>query len=246
MIDLHAHILPALDDGARDLAEALAMARLAVADGIRTLVATPHLFWQDSHSARKINEKAIVLEQLHIFRDQLAAADIPLEILPGCDFPLHQEALRLLEEDRALTINDGRRYLLLELSNFAIPPFLAEICFRLQGQGITPIITHPERNPLIQEKPERLVQLLDLGCLAQLTASSLTGGFGRRVARFARELVRRGYVQVVASDAHGVRHRPPLLQPAVAELRALVGTAKAEQMVLGWPERIIRGELVDL
>lgn len=242
MIDIHAHILPAIDDGARDLAEALAMARLAVADGIRIMVATPHLFRQDTASAKKINDKVTVLEHLQAFRRHLASENIPLEILPGCDFPLHQEALQLLQEDKALTINDGKRYLLLELSPFAIPPLMAEICFQLQAQGLTPIITHPERHPLIQEKPERLAEMLDLGCLVQLTASSLTGGFGRRIARFSRELVRQGYVHLVASDAHGVRHRPPRLRPAFKELQTLVGSDRAWNMVSSWPEKIIKGE----
>ena len=102
----------------------------------------------------------------------MAAEDIPLEILPGCDVPLSEKALSLLEEDRVLTLNNGNRYLLLELSHFAIPPTLEQICFRLRSQGITPIITHPERHPLIQERPDRLERLVDQGCLAQLTASS--------------------------------------------------------------------------
>lgn len=244
MIDIHSHILPGIDDGAGDLEEALEMARLAVADGIRVMVATPHLFPPHSIDLEAINDKSIILEHLERFRDRLAAEGIALEILPGCDVPLSADTLRLLAEDRVLTVNDGKRYLLLELPHFSMPPALEDICFRLQSLGITPIITHPERQPLIQERPERLGRLVSLGCLAQLTAGSLTGGFGRRIARLSRELVQEGYIHLLASDAHNTRGRPPMLSQAVSALSKLVGPEQARAMVTQIPERIIKGKPV--
>jgi len=218
------------------------MARLAVADGIRVMVATPHLFKRKIIDLDALNEKRVILEHLDTFRDRLAAEGIDLEILPGCDVPLSPEALRLLEEDRVLTVNDGKRYLLLELPDFSIPPALEDICFRLQCRGITPIITHPERHLIIQEWPDRLRRVIDLGCLAQLTASSLTGGFGRQVAKVSRQLVRKGYIHLLASDAHDPHHRPPRLSKAVSELSKLVGPERARAMVTQIPQKIIRGE----
>ncbi len=244
MIDIHSHILPGIDDGAGDLEEALEMARLAVADGIRVMVATPHLFKHQSGDLDAINDKSGILEHLDRFRDRLAAEGIALEILPGCDVPLSADSLRLLAEDRVLTVNDGKRYLLLELPHFSIPPALEDICFRLQSLGLTLIITHPERQPLIQERPERLGRLVALGCLAQLTASSLTGGFGRRIARVSRELVKKGYIHLLASDAHNTRGRPPILSQAVSALSKLVGPEQARAMVTRTPEKIINGEPV--
>ena len=220
------------------------MARLAVADGIRVMVATPHLFQRQSGDLDAINEKSVILEHLDRFRDRLAAEGIALEILPGCDVPLSADTLRLLAEDRLLTVNDGKRYLLLELPHFSMPPALEDICFRLQSLGITPIITHPERQPLIQERPERLGRLVSLGCLAQLTAGSLTGGFGRRIARLSRELVKKGYIHLLASDAHNTRGRPPILSQAVSALSKLIGPEQARAMVTQTPERIIKGEPV--
>jgi protein-tyrosine phosphatase len=242
MIDVHSHILPGIDDGARDLEEALEMARLAVADGIRVMVATPHLFKHKSVDPDAINEKKVILEHLNAFRDKLAQEGIGLEILPGCDVPLSVEALSLLEADRVLTVNDGKRYLLLELPHFSIPPSLEDICFRLQSWGLTPIITHPERHPLILERPERLERLVDLGCLAQLTAGSLTGAFGRQVARVSRQLVKKGYIHLLASDAHNTRGRPPILSKAVRELARLIGPEEARIMVSQNPEKVIKGE----
>ena len=242
MIDVHSHILPAMDDGARDLEEALEMARLAVVDGIRVMVATPHLFKHKSVDLAASNEKRVILDHLDIFRERLAAEGIALEILPGCDVPLSVEALSLLAEDRVLTINDGKRYLLLELPHFSLPPSLEEICFSLQSRGITPIITHPERHPIIQERPDRLERLIDLGCLIQLTAGSLTGGFGRQVVRISRQMVKKGYIHLLASDAHNTQGRPPILSKAVKELTRLVGSEQARAMVTRIPEKIIKRE----
>ena len=242
MIDLHAHILPGLDDGARTWAEALEMARMAVADGITVMVATPHLYKGRSIDPQQVNRKEVVLAHLAQFRQQLAAEQIPLEVLPGCDFPLSFESLRLLEQGLALTINDAQRYLLLELPDTALPPALDDICFQLQSRGLTPIITHPERHLLLQERPEKLQQLIDLGCLVQMTGTSLTGGFGRRVKKIARQMVKAGYIHLLATDAHSPRHRPPVLSQAVRELSRLVGEDQAQSMVTHLPQKIIRGE----
>lgn len=241
MIDLHAHILPGLDDGAQSWEEALEMARLAVADGITAMVATPHLYQSRTPDQERVNTKSVICERLAQFREHLAAAEIPLKVLPGCDFPLSFESLRLLEQGLALTINDAQRYLLLELPDTALPPALDDVIFQLQSRGLTPIITHPERHILIQERPEKLQRLLDLNCLVQITASSLTGGFGRRVQKIARLLVKKGYVHLLATDAHSPRHRSPILSPAVQKLSRLLGDEQAWDMVTVLPAKIIAG-----
>jgi protein-tyrosine phosphatase len=179
---------------------------------------------------------------LEEFRQRLRDAAIPLAVLPGCDVPLSLEAMDLLEAGQVLTLNDGQRYLLLELPDTALPPALESICFRLQTKGLTPIITHPERHMLFQEMPEKLGRLLDLGCLAQLTAGSLLGNFGRRVAKISRKLVKQGYIHILASDAHNNRSRPPELSQAVQEMARLVGQDAALAMVTATPERIIQGQ----
>jgi protein-tyrosine phosphatase len=242
VIDIHSHILPGLDDGARDWDEALQMARLAVADGIRVMVATPHLFKERTVALDKLNHKNFILQSLAKFRQKLAAQGIDLEILPGCDVPLSPEALELLHGDLLLTINDGKRYLLLELPDTSFPPALEGICFRLISEGLTPIITHPERQLIIQERPDKLARLINLGCLAQLTATSLLGGFGRRVAKVSRDLVKQGLIHLLASDAHNPDRRPPVLSPAVKKMASLVGPERAQAMVTQLPEKIIRGE----
>lgn len=242
MIDLHSHILPDLDDGASTWEDSLQMARMAVEDGIRTVVATPHLYKGRTASRGKINLKAEVLARIEEFKERLLAEGIDLEILPGCDFPLSYESLKLLDDDQVFTINDGKRYLLLEFPDASLPPASEDICFQLQSKGITPIITHPERHFIFQEMPRKLQRLLELGCLAQVTASSLTGGFGRTVARKAREMMKQGYFQILATDAHNTGRRPPLLSQALEKATAIVGKERALAMVTSIPEKIIKGE----
>lgn len=242
MIDIHSHILPGLDDGAQTWEEALQMARLAVADGIRIMVASPHLYQNRVVDNETLNDKETILDTVKQFKQKLREEEIDLEILPGCDTPLCFELIRLMDNGQLLTINDGNRYLLLELPDTSFPPATEQVCFRLQSKGVTPIITHPERNFIIQEMPAKIERLLDLGCLVQITGSSLLGVFGRGVAKFTRLLVKKGYVHLVASDAHNTRSRPPVLSPAVEALSALVGPEQARAMVTVIPEKIVKGE----
>ncbi len=242
MIDIHSHILPDLDDGAKSWEQSLEMARMAVEDGIRIMVATPHLFKNRVIDIHQINNKEIILQRITEFRQKLLENDLPLEIIPGCDFPLGVESLDLLKDDQVLTINDNKRYLLLELPDSSFPPATEEICYQLQSRGITPIITHPERHFIIQEMPQKLKRLIDLGCLAQLTGGSLTGRFGRGVKKVARQLVKKGYIHLMATDAHDPRYRPPRLSSALAELSRLIGEKPARAMVTDLPEKIIQGE----
>ena len=153
------------------------------------------------------------------------------------------EGLQLLENDQVLTINDGKRYLLLEFPDSSLPPATEDICFRLNSKGITPIITHPERHFIFQEMPKKLQRLIDLGCLVQLTAASLTGGFGRQVARAAREMMRKGYCHLLASDAHSTQIPAPPAEPGPGS-SLLPGGPKdrALAMVTVTPEKIIQGE----
>jgi protein-tyrosine phosphatase len=242
MIDIHAHILPGVDDGAKNWEQSLEMARMAVQDGIRTMVATPHLFKGRSFDLSQINYKYIILQHVAQLRQKLSEEQIPLEIIPGCDFPLSFESLKLLDDGQALTINDANRYLLLELPDTSLPPAIEEICFHLQSKGITPIITHPERHMIIQEMPQKLKRLIDLGCLVQMTGNSLTGWFGKRVKKISRQLLKLGYVHLLATDAHDPKARPPLLSQAVTELSRLVGENRAQAMVNDIPAKIIAGE----
>jgi protein-tyrosine phosphatase len=242
MIDIHAHILPGVDDGARSWEQSLEMAQMAVNDGIRVMVATPHLFSGRTIDLGQLNDKETILRYVAQLRQKLSEATIPLEIIPGCDFPLGFESLKLLDAGRVMTINDANRYLLLELPDSSLPPATEETCFHLRSKGITPIITHPERHLILQEMPQKLKRLIDLGCLVQMTGNSLTGWFGRRVKKISRQFVKLGYIHLLATDTHDPKRRPPVLSSAVTELSRLIGEKRARAMVHDLPEKIIAGE----
>lgn len=241
MIDLHAHILPGVDDGPRAWEESLEMARLAVADGIVTMVATPHLFRRKSVERGALNHPDDLLQRLAELNRRLAEAGLKLQVVPGCEVPLFPEILEFLDQGRLLTLNDGGRYLFLELPDTVIPPATEELIFQMNSRGITPILSHPERNPILYQSPARLKRLIDLGCLTQITASSLTGGFGWGVRRFTKKLLREGLVHVMATDAHNTTHRPPLLSPAVNKVKKILGESRAWDLVTTNPERLLLG-----
>lgn len=244
MIDIHIHILPGIDDGPRSLEDSLKMARMAVADGIKTMVATPHLFRRKSVDLSATNNPEAIRQAVQSFNRKLSEEGIELTVLPGCETPLFPEIIQFIDDNRIITINDGRRYISLEMPETVIPPATEDLVFQLNSRGLTPVISHPERNLMFYEMPDKLNRLLSLGCLSQITARSLTRGFGWRVARFTKKLLRLGLVHVMATDAHSVDHRPPVLSEALVKLKRLVGESRAWDMVSTIPERLIRGEPV--
>jgi protein-tyrosine phosphatase len=242
VIDLHAHILPGIDDGPRTLEESLEMARIAVAEGITTMVATPHLFRRRSMDLHDFIDPDDLRRAVRRFNENLGEAEIGLTVVPGCEIPLFPDIIKFIDDKRVVTINDGQRYICLEMPDSVIPPATDNIIFELSSRGITPIITHPERNLIFYQMPDKLRRFISLGCLAQITARSLTRGFGWRISRFTRKLVREGLVHIMATDAHNVEKRPPVMGKALEKLRKLVGESQARDMVTTVPERIIRGE----
>jgi protein-tyrosine phosphatase len=206
------------------------------------MVATPHLFRRKSVELGSRNRPDDIRQAVRDFNQRLAEAGLELTVAPGCEVPLFPEILQFIDEGRVLTLNDGQRYLCLEMPDTVIPPATEDIIFQLSSRGLTPIITHPERNPIFYQMPRRLERLVSLGCLAQITALSLNGGFGWGVSRFTKKLVREGLVQVMATDAHSAKHRPPVMSQALKKLTKLVGESRAWDMVATVPERILWGE----
>lgn len=235
MIDLHCHILPGLDDGPEDLETALEMARLAFADGIRAIVASPHALNGVYHNSRET-----ILQKVLEFRGALKAAGIPMILLPGSDIHFDFELEERLNRQEVLAVND-RTYLLLELPRQFVPPDLKRTLFNLKVRGYFPILTHPERNLMMQEDPRVLGEFVSLGITAQITALSLTGGFGERARNCARQWLKQGWVHFLASDAHSPEIRPPLLSAALKAAVEIVGRERAVKMVTTWPEIVVLG-----
>jgi len=235
MIDLHTHVLPGFDDGARDWDMAVAMCRLAKGDGIDGLVATPHFYRGlfDTPEPCDVNE---AVTELRVLCEKALVYDF--QVYLGADCHLHAEIVENLKAGRIPTINRSR-YLLLELPNDSLPPRLDEVIFEICMAQATPIITHPERNNVLAKSPEILFDLLEGGAYAQVTAASLTGLFGTTVAKSAQEMVANGLVQMIASDSHDPQHRPPLLSRGREVAAAIIGEKLAQRMVSDVPLAVI-------
>ncbi len=232
MFDIHCHILPEVDDGPKSWEVAIEMCRMAAADGITHSVATPHA--NDRYAYDRSYLQAILL-QLQ------AKVGNSLQLSLGCDFHLSFENLeRVLERPRTYTIGDTN-YLLVELSNFSVPVQVAECFTRLGDRDLTPILTHPERNPILQQTPQRILEWVEQGCLVQVTASALTGFWGERPEIIARWLLDRSAVHFLATDAHDTKRRVPIMSEARDIVAGIVGTEYAEALVEHNPAAVING-----
>ncbi len=226
MIDIHSHILPGIDDGATDLDESLAMARMAVKDGIRVMIATPHIAATTTRAL--IQEK--VVELSHALRD----AQIPLQIATGGEIPFHFEGA--IEE---FTLCEGP-YLLLELPHGHVPKPACQKITDLHQQGYKVIIAHPERNGAILKNPGLLEELHDSGALVQITAESVTGQLGPQTQHCSHYLLRKKMVHFLATDCHSSLHRKPLLHKAKKVVGKIIGKKEAEKLVTENPNQIIK------
>jgi protein-tyrosine phosphatase len=199
MVDLHSHILPGLDDGAKTIEDSLAMAEDAISDGITHVVATPH-----ANSAYAFEFSRVRAAQKEL-DEKLEGR---LTLATGCDFHLSPENLSALRRDPAPFCIHQKDYLLVEFNDFSIPPSMDQTLHELQLAGIHPIVTHPERNGLLRAQPERLRKWVELGCYAQVTAGSLTGVFGPGSRQDAWDWITQGLIHFVSSDAHNTARRP--------------------------------------
>lgn len=226
MIDIHSHILPGIDDGAPDIAESLRMAKMAVKDGIKTMIATPHLIGNSVYSE-------LIQTKIKELRTALENADVPLDIYSGGEISYHYDG------DISKFGLCASRYILLELPHKYVPEDIDLKIYNLQIQGYTVIIAHPERNMAILKQPTILEELLETGALAQITAESVTGHLGSQVQYCAHHLLRSKMVQFLATDSHASLQRKPLLKKAVSIAGKIIGKTKALKLVTTNPQKII-------
>lgn len=211
MIDLHCHFLPGIDDGAANLDEALALARAAVADGIRVSVLTPHV-----HLERYPNERAGIEAAVVALRAELEREGIPLQVRAGGEVRLGAEIVDLLEQDRIPFLGElgGYRVMLLEFPHSGIPIGSDRLVRYLVARRVRPLVAHPERNRELIAAPDRIKPFVDMGCMLQLTAGSLIGQFGEGSRVASEHYLAQDWVFALATDAHDLRHRVPNLGAA--------------------------------
>jgi protein-tyrosine phosphatase len=233
MIDIHCHILAEVDDGPKSWEISEEMCRMAAADGTEHMVATPHAN-RRFHYDREYLERA--LEQLR----QRVGKRPRLSL--GCDFRLSAENLKQVMASPERYLIEGGRYLLAEPDHTDVPPHIDGDLRELLKTGITPVITHPERNTVLQRTPKRILEWVKLGCVIQVTASALTGGWGETAWHTAQWLLKQEAVHVLASDAHDTTRRPPGLSLARDVVVESQGEKVARALVEDNPRAIVSGK----
>jgi len=236
MIDLHSHILPGVDDGASDLSVSLEMARIAVADGIQVMACTPHFMpGMYDNTAPDIRSRVSQLQSI------LKSENIPLQLVVGCDGHIRPDFLVKLRSKEILTLNDSR-YVLFEPPHNIAPQRLEDVMFNILVSGFVPILTHPERLKWIEQDFALIERLCKEGVWMQITAGSLTGRFGARPHYWAQKMLGQGMIHILATDAHNVKSRPPILSAAYQLAVTEVGLDEARNLVLGRPVMILDNE----
>jgi protein-tyrosine phosphatase len=239
MIDIHHHCLPGVDDGPHTLAESVELCRMAADEGIETIVATPHVLrgrWKNTSRA----DLTKILDDL-----RAAVGDRPRIIL-GSEYFFGHDMDEMLRTESILPLAGGR-YVLVEFSSHNVPPLVRDPLYRVQLNGWMPIIAHPERNIVFQSKPEFLASLIRIGVKTQVTTGSVTGEFGPAAEAAAIDWLQRGWVHVMATDAHNVTKRPPRFRAARERVAGLVGEEIAQALFVDNPKSIVesRGLVYD-
>lgn len=238
MIDLHCHLLPGIDDGSENLEISLRLAAEAVQNGVNYALLTPHHM-----NGVYINHRQDVIRMTTGFQEQLNKNKIQLTVFPGQEVRINGNLLEALDKHDILFADEGGRYLMLEFPDDDVPTYTNDMIYKLQQRGITPIIVHPERNTKIMRHPNLIYDLLQKGCLSQITASSYVGTFGRKVESFSRQLIAAGQGYVFASDAHNLPGRKYEMREAFNKLQSEFGTELAVEFEDN-AKKIINGEIV--
>lgn len=218
IIDLHAHLLPGIDDGAADYEASLELARLAVDEGVSHMVLTPH-----HHNGQYINHKKDVEAAVSDLKAIYAKHHVDLKLYAAQEIRITENFLDYLYNGDLLSLDPSERYCLLEFPTASVPDFALPLLKELVNQGITPVIAHPERNHAFAKNPNLLFEYIDAGCLAQITTSSYVGLYGEKLQVICRELIDLNLVHIFASDVHHIKHRPMNMQAAFGLLEQEYG-----------------------
>jgi len=234
MIDIHSHIMPEIDDGARSLEEAVAMAELAAADGIEQMVSTPHMFNGLSHNPGPSE----ILDRVSKLQNAVGST---LKIVPGNEVHVSHEIAEQVKSRRVTLINN-LNYILIEFPQLTVPIGADDLFYKLQLQNIYPILVHPERNAQIQARPSIVAGFVERGVFIQVTAMSVTGEFGPTAKTCANSLLRHNCVHFLATDTHRPLRRPPVLSKGRNAAAQVIGEEAARKLVYDNPLAVVNGE----
>ncbi|TCI58790.1 MULTISPECIES: tyrosine-protein phosphatase [unclassified Exiguobacterium] len=237
MIDIHCHLLPAVDDGPETVEQAVEMAKRAASEGVTAIVVTPHAFHPQFETDELNVQNAVAKLQ-----DVLRQEGIALDLYAGQEIRVFGELVEALEQGKALSLA-GSRYVLVEFPSDSVPAYAEQLFFGLQTEGYTPVIAHPERNKEFATNPKRLMDFVSSGALSQITTGSLTGEFGQNVQDLAFAFLRNGLSHLIASDAHSTGRRTFYWDDAKDAVTKELGADKWDTYV-GNAEAVMKDEFV--
>lgn len=242
MIDIHCHLLPGIDDGARDMAQALSMARIAYDNGIRFSIVTPHI-----HPGRYENSALNITRSWGQFKLELARARIPLRLGMAAEVRLSPEILPMIEREEIPFLGelDGYRIMLLEFPHSHIPPGAKQLVKKLLDLKVRPILAHPERNKDVIRRPEKIEPFIEMGCFLQLTSSAIAGRFGAASHEIAIGLLESDAFMVLATDAHDLKGRYPDLHEGFDAAAKIIGVSAARRLVFDNPMAIVHTQFAE-
>ncbi len=240
IVDLHSHLLPSIDDGSHSDRASFQMAREAVDNGISVALMTPHHM-----NGQYVNHKSDVIRLTEEFQSQLDAENIPLQVFPSQEVRITGDLLQAIDADDILFADESNQYLLLEFPDDDVPMYSKDMIFQIMQRGITVQIAHPERNTKIMATPSILYDLIEAGAVAQVTAGSYIGNFGKKVERFAEEILKHNLAHVFVSDAHDLPNRGFERAKAMVKVESQLGR-DYQQLLERNAEAIIDGNNITM
>ena len=235
MIDIHAHILPGLDDGARDYETAIIMGKTAADNGVTDIIATPHANQRgryENYASEALNNRLTVLSAA------LRHAEIPVTLHLGMEVFGTPDVPELLQKGKVFTLA-GSRYLLVEFAFRESPLFMEDLLHRLLAEGVLPVVAHPERYRALQDMPEIMENWAAEGFALQINKGSLTGSFGHSARRTAYRMLEHDLASLIASDAHGADRRTTDLSSVEEFITMEFSHQRAERLLVDNPRRIL-------
>ena len=236
MIDIHCHLLPNIDDGPKSWEESLEMIRIAAGDGIKGAVTTPHWIQGTNWQPSPETVRSVVAE----LNARIIEAGLDFEVFPGMEIGIIPDLPRYVSKGEVITLADSH-FVLIEIPFYNLPLGIEEVIFGLESIDKTPVLAHPERNREFQGTPKRILELVGMGALVQVTASSLSGGFGDAAKSCSLEFAKLGALHFISSDAHSTKHRPPVVSNGLAVIEKKIGRDAVDRIVSN-TYKIINGE----
>ncbi|WP_119394263.1 tyrosine-protein phosphatase [Salinibius halmophilus] len=237
MIDLHSHIIPGIDDGARSIEDSIALLEQSAQQGVSKILFTPHI------TPRAFDNDSYSITTAFTAHESALRSVAGIEVAFACEARIHADLPFAISSGQVPLIkgHNGNKYLLLELPTREIPVATDLVVDWLLDEGITPIIAHPERNTVIQNKPGELRKLVRKGCMSQITAGSLLGKFGPTAQESGWTFIEKELAHIVASDTHNLQYRPNLMSDARTAVAEKLGESVAEAYFITTPKLISEG-----